>query len=69
MIKFFSDECSFNIYIYAPKDDPFHRERWMEPYPDDQLKKTKRTHRRLQEAWHRILFRHQPWPFPAIFKR
>ena len=25
-----------NTYLYAPKDDPFHRERWMEPYPDKQ---------------------------------
>ncbi|SMD25275.1 beta-N-acetylhexosaminidase family protein [Kibdelosporangium aridum] len=27
-----------NTYIYAPKDDPFHRERWREPYPQDTLK-------------------------------
>jgi hyaluronoglucosaminidase len=25
-----------NTYLYAPKDDPFHRERWMEPYPEKQ---------------------------------
>jgi hyaluronoglucosaminidase len=37
MIKFFGRECGFNIYIYAPKDDPFHRERWMEPYPSNQI--------------------------------
>lgn len=24
-------------YVYAPKDDPRHRERWREPYPDDEL--------------------------------
>jgi hyaluronoglucosaminidase len=23
-----------NTYLYAPKDDPFHRERWMELYPE-----------------------------------
>jgi hyaluronoglucosaminidase len=22
-----------NTYLYAPKDDPYHRERWMAPYP------------------------------------
>jgi len=38
MIKFL-EECKFNLYIYAPKDDPFHRERWREPYPQDQLAK------------------------------
>lgn len=24
-------------YVYAPKDDPLHRERWREPYPDETL--------------------------------
>lgn len=23
-----------NTYLYAPKDDPYHRERWREPYPE-----------------------------------
>lgn len=23
-----------NVYIYGPKDDPFHRARWREPYPE-----------------------------------
>lgn len=26
-------------YIYAPKDDPLHRERWRDPYPDDELRR------------------------------
>lgn len=26
-----------NTYIYAPKDDPYHRERWREPYPAEKL--------------------------------
>jgi hyaluronoglucosaminidase len=25
-----------NTYLYAPKDDPFHRERWRAPYPSKQ---------------------------------
>jgi hyaluronoglucosaminidase len=24
-----------NRYLYAPKDDPLHRERWREPYPEE----------------------------------
>jgi len=24
-----------NTYLYAPKDDPYHRERWRLPYPDE----------------------------------
>ena len=23
-----------NVYIYGPKDDPYHRDHWREPYPD-----------------------------------
>ena len=33
----FSDTSKFkmNTYIYAPKDDPYHKDRWRELYPDD----------------------------------
>jgi len=27
----------FNCYVYAPKNDPLHRERWREPYPAEEL--------------------------------
>ena len=30
-------EHGFNAYGYAPKDDPFHRARWREPYPDERM--------------------------------
>ena len=26
-----------NAYIYAPKDDPYHRKKWRKPYPADKL--------------------------------
>ncbi len=29
----FSVEVGLNTYVYAPKDDPLHRERWRDPYP------------------------------------
>lgn len=32
-----------NTYIYAPKDDPYHRDRWREPYPPD-LEEIGRAH-------------------------
>ncbi|GAB3822072.1 beta-N-acetylglucosaminidase domain-containing protein [Kribbella italica] len=28
-----------NTYEYAPKDDPYHREQWRDPYPADKLAK------------------------------
>ncbi|RKT83792.1 hyaluronoglucosaminidase [Saccharopolyspora antimicrobica] len=29
----FYGDVKLNTYIYAPKDDPYHREKWREPYP------------------------------------
>jgi hyaluronoglucosaminidase len=31
----FYGRFKLNTYIYAPKDDPYHRDRWREPYPLD----------------------------------
>lgn len=28
-------EFKMNTYIYAPKDDPYHKDQWRTPYPDD----------------------------------
>lgn len=25
-----------NVYIYGPKDDPWHRDKWREPYPEEE---------------------------------
>jgi hyaluronoglucosaminidase len=33
----FYGEHKLNTYVYAPKDDPYHRERWREPYPADKF--------------------------------
>nr|WP_269204566.1 beta-N-acetylglucosaminidase domain-containing protein [Motilibacter deserti] len=30
-------DLKLGTYVYAPKDDPYHRERWRDPYPSDQL--------------------------------
>ena len=40
LIKF-SGEHELNGYIYAPKDDPYHRDKWREPYPEDKIKELK----------------------------
>ncbi len=37
----FCREFNFNAYIYAPKDDSFHRENWRVPYPQDKLDEIK----------------------------
>ena len=33
----FCGKYDLNSYIYAPKDDPYHRDKWREPYPNDKL--------------------------------
>ncbi|MBR5914791.1 MAG: beta-N-acetylglucosaminidase domain-containing protein [Selenomonadaceae bacterium] len=33
----FCREHNLNAYIYAPKSDPYHRDKWREPYPAEQL--------------------------------
>lgn len=33
----FAGRHKLNTYVYAPKDDPFHRARWRDPYPDAEL--------------------------------
>lgn len=31
----FLDQHHMNTYMYAPKDDPYHRHKWREPYPQE----------------------------------
>lgn len=33
----FYGDVKANTYVYAPKDDPYHRDRWRDPYPPDKL--------------------------------
>ncbi|MGO1972080.1 MAG: beta-N-acetylglucosaminidase domain-containing protein [Propionibacteriaceae bacterium] len=33
----FYGTVKMNTYIYAPKDDPYHREKWAEPYPEEKV--------------------------------
>ncbi len=38
----FGGDFKMNIYIFAPKDDPYHNKQWREPYPEDKLKDIER---------------------------
>ena len=33
---------NLNAYIYAPKDDPYHRDKWRKPYPSAQIDELKK---------------------------
>lgn len=40
--------AGFDSYIYAPKADPFHRDRWREPYPEKEKKRIRQLARRSE---------------------
>jgi hyaluronoglucosaminidase len=33
----FCGEAGFDTWVHAPKNDPYHRAKWDEPYPDEEL--------------------------------
>ena len=33
----FEGQHGMNVYYYAPKDDPYHRKLWREPYPPEKI--------------------------------
>jgi hyaluronoglucosaminidase len=35
----FCAQHDLNTWVHAPKDDPYHRARWREPYPEDELER------------------------------
>ena len=38
----FCRQCNLNSYVYAPKDDPYHRDKWRKPYPTEKLDEMRR---------------------------
>jgi len=45
----FYGQNKMNVYVYGPKDDPYHRAHWRDPYPDAEAQKLKE----LVKAAHR----------------
>lgn len=50
----------FNAYIYAPKDDPYHRAKWREPYPADKIKELSALIQFSKERQVRFIFAISP---------
>ena len=38
----FYGKNKMNVYIYGPKDDPWHRDKWRVPYPEAEAKRIAR---------------------------
>ncbi|MCH8523763.1 MAG: beta-N-acetylglucosaminidase domain-containing protein [Balneolales bacterium] len=49
MIRFMGD-VGLQHYFYAPKDDPFHRQQWREPYTGEHLDRFKTYIREAEDA-------------------
>ena len=49
VVRFMGD-VGMNVYFYAPKDDPFHRQRWREHYADDHLQRFQELIRVAEES-------------------
>lgn len=56
----FLGEKGMNLYVYAPKDDPYHREKWREPYPTEELLALKRLAAEAHAAGVEIVFAVSP---------
>lgn len=37
----FSQDIKMNLYVYAAKSDPYHTDRWAEPYPQEKIEEFK----------------------------
>ena len=59
MLAFCGDH-GMNAYVYAPKDDLFHRQKWREPYPNSQLKKLAALVREADRRQVRFIFALSP---------
>jgi hyaluronoglucosaminidase len=56
----FLGDTKANTYVYAPKADPYHRERWREPYPADRLAELERLVDRARANHVRFTFALSP---------
>ncbi|GGM43625.1 beta-N-acetylglucosaminidase [Longimycelium tulufanense] len=56
----FYGDVKMNTYVYAPKDDPYHREKWREPYPPEKLRQLGELVRQAQDHHVRFTFALSP---------
>ncbi|MBQ6298616.1 MAG: beta-N-acetylglucosaminidase domain-containing protein [Selenomonadaceae bacterium] len=56
----FCRQNNLNSYIYAPKDDPYHRDKWRKPYPAEKLAEMSRLVEIAKENKVRFIFAVSP---------
>jgi len=55
--------CDDPVYLYAPKDDPFHRREWRNPYPSRDWNEIEASIALASEAGVAFYFGLSPWRF------
>lgn len=55
--------CDDPVYLYAPKDDPFHRREWRKPYPSRNWSEVEASIALASESGVRFYFGLSPWKF------
>lgn len=55
-----------NVFIFAPKFDPYHRDKWFELYPDDELEKIAEIARVGNETKNRFVWTISPFHIKRI---
>lgn len=56
----FMGQYRMNNYVYAPKDDPYHRSKWKEPYPENQKKQLQELVERAKANQVKLVFAISP---------
>lgn len=59
----FMGRHGYNLYLYAPKNDPIHRNRWLEPYLPEEVERFGRLNRRCRENGIQFVFGLSPLRF------
>jgi hyaluronoglucosaminidase len=52
-----------NTYLYAPKDNPYHRKLWRRPYPSAQWRELLRLSRAAQRTQIDLVYGYHPGEF------
>ena len=60
----FLGDVKMNTYVYSPKDDPYLRERWRDPYPPDRFREVQQLIQQAQD--HHVRFTYALSPGPSI---
>lgn len=60
----FLGDVKMNTYVYSPKDDPYLRDRWRDPYPPERFREVQELIQQAQN--HHVRFTYAVSPGPSV---